>query len=567
MLKQTRASCPVLLVSSLLAVLAWPIGAEGQPLKLDGTATCFRALLEISEEYRAKHGGPEFEIRYGGPFAAVERLGKREIDIGVVEFPLVRHVDKAWAKAFPQGARLPAEYTFAQTALGAVVHKRNPLSKLTCDQLKDILSGKTRMWQALVGRGGGIKVLTSRALSSTMVSDMILYYGSWHDAVELLDADANVLATVAGDALAIGFVALTPDLPTDVKLVAVAANAKAGAVPPTIENVVLERYPLVRQYKLLLTEQSPPAAHEFAKFACSDEAQKTVHRWGLCPATIRGAAEAEQRVADVKAGKGQPVAVCDLAGVGEAMKAAALEFARAKMAVQVTLDAAGGSAEQVVAKLKTGEVELMVVDGGLEEALPRQGMEDGGVGRGRGSRAVGVVVHPGNGFNELTMDDLRQILAGKVDRWPGATGTAERIVLYGLPPANPLMPLVDRAMGSDLKRTKVTVRPDAERVMLSVAAQPGALGLVDLTKVARHETKVKLLAILAPGEMEAATAAPDRVPEGYPLASPVALHLLPKASEAAKSFFAFLNEGGGRRQRTASRYAQATGGRATSGRG
>ena len=65
----------------------------------------------------------------------------------------------------------------------------------------------------------------------------------------------------------------------------------------------------------------------------------------------------------MKAGKGQPVVVCDLAGVGEAIKAAALEFARAKMAVQVSLDAAGGSKSQAVERVKTGEAELMVVDG------------------------------------------------------------------------------------------------------------------------------------------------------------------------------------------------------------
>jgi hypothetical protein len=105
--------------------------------------------------------------------------------------------------------------------------------------------------------------------------------------------------------------------------------------------------------------------------------------------------------------------------------------------------------------------------------------------------------------------------------------------------------LVDRAMGPDAKRTKMTVRPNSERVILSVASQPGALRLVDLTKVGRHETKVKLLAMLPPGETEAVPPARDRVPEGYPLARQVHLHLSPKASEAAQAFFAFLNEGGG----------------------
>ncbi len=76
-----------------------------------------------------------------------------------------------------------------------------------------------------------------------------------------------------------------------------------------------------------------------------------------------------------------------------------------------------------------------------------------------------------------------------------------------------------------------------------MAAQPGALGLVDLTELPRHEMKVKLLAILPPGERQAAPPAPDRLPEGYPLAQPVTLYLSGKASEAGRAFFAFLAEG------------------------
>jgi hypothetical protein len=37
-------------------------------------------------------------------------------------------------------------------------------------------------------------------------------------------------------------------------------------------------------------------------------------------------------------------------------------------------------------------------------------------------------------------------------------------------------------------------------------AQPGALGLADLTKIARHETKVKLLAVIALLEQHARVA-------------------------------------------------------------
>ncbi len=194
---------------------------------------------------------------------------------------------------------------------------------------------------------------------------------------------------------------------------------------------------------------------------------------------------------------------------------------------------------------------------------------------GRGFRRQGATTGIGSRGSTVLIDVLGTEC--DVDRWPGATSTAERIVLYALPPTNPLMPLVDRAMESNMKRATATARPDSERVILSVAAQPGALGLVDLTKIARHETKVKLLAILPPDETEAvapaveiregaaregdspnfaaATAERNGTPPvprnlgqspGYPLAGPVTLYIPPKASGAARALFAFLNDGGGR---------------------
>ncbi len=451
-------------------------------------------------------------------------------------------------------------FPLAQYVVGVVVNTSNPVRSLRAEQLGAVFSGKSRSWSEL-DRAGSARAIELYSPVLQLTQSYIFQHNTMRNqwfSIELHDRNADpqrqkrfpdaIVGAVIEDAGAIGFFQLPPEMVLDkrVRLLQVASDEHAPAVPPSIASVADGTYPIIDRLTLYLHPHAPPEACAFCEFATGPEGAKIIRQFGLWPEYELEKVRGEQRVADVKAGKGDPVAVCDLAGVGEAIKAAALEFARAKMAVQVTLDAAGGSVEQAGERLKTGEAELMLVDGGVEETWRGPVMEEGGAEMVLGSRTVGVVVHPGNSFDELTMDDLRQILAGKVDRWPGATGTAEKIVLYALPATNPLMQLMDRAMGSDMKRAKVTVRPDSERVILSVAAQPGSLGLVDLTKVARHETKVKLLAILPPGETEAAAPAPDRVPEGYPLASPVALHLSPKASEAAKSFFAFLNEGGGR---------------------
>ncbi len=549
--------------------LLWLIGAAvcvtSQPATLAAQSPidwmeirgCWSALplgIGLSGEFNRRCERMATQFLACGSHMVVFRLLERECDVGLILHTLGPSAEeelRGKCEVFPLG----------RFAAGVVVNAKNPVRTMGTEGLGNVFQGKVDTWGAVDGtRGVGRIVLYATNIESTeghifkhtvmrgRFSPALERYESRETAHQRFSVD-GVMGAVIQDAGAIGFFMVGPETRLDdrVRLLGISKDRSGAGVRLAAETIADGTYPLADRLTIYLHPEASPMAREFVDFATGPEGAKILKQFGLWPEYELEKVRGEQRVADVKAGKGEPVAVCDLAGVGEALKAAALEFARAKMAVQVTLDAAGGSAEQARERLKTGEAELLVVDGGMgEEGLRGQGMEEGGERMVLGSRAVGVVVHPGNSFHELTMDDLRQILAGKVDRWPGATGTAERIVLYGLPPTNPLMQLMDRAMGADVKRGKVTVRPDSERVILSVAAQPGSLGLVDLTKVARHETKVKLLAILPAGETEAAPPAPDRVPEAYPLASPVALHLSPKASDAAQAFFAFLKEGGGR---------------------
>ena len=470
---------------------------------------------------------------------------------------------------FPESGPQPDVYLIGHLQVVFVVHEANRVESLDCAGIRTALSesGRQLAWGKLGGAGSTV-VRAYGPRDNTWARQLIQNkcMTRWRDSdqpgvrhlqqLEFRDdlvacADAKeVIARVRADRQALGFFACSEPLTArdlqGVKVLPVAENARDEAISPPLGLTIDLSYPLAEPLFLYVHPNAPAVARDFGQFTCGDEAGRILQASGVFPVAVRTAAEREQRVADVKAGKGQPVVVCDMAGVGEAIKAAAMEFARAKMAVQVTLDEGSGSAEQAGERLKTGEAEWLVMDGERAKDMRERLTDAGGQEMMLGSRAVGVVVHPQNAFNELTMDDLRQILAGEVDRWPGTTGTAERIVLYGLPANDALMQLVDQAMGPDAKRTKMTVRPNSERVILSVASQPGALGLVDLPQVGRHETKVKLLAILPPGTSEAVPPARNRVPEGYPLARHVHLHLSPKASEAAQAFFAFLNEGGGR---------------------
>ncbi len=537
-------------VSSAVAAAQSVNPPANMQVSIQGSYVGIKPIGQLIRDYESDQGARFLKFLPRDSNQVPEVLTRRECDVGLVLESLASGSKNFHSEfeAFPIG----------RFVVHVGVNATIPVHAISLDELRDAFRGKTTLWEDVSSAAGRIELYVPLPTSpESSIFQKKVMRGALY-ARELRDrsvtprrqklSSAEVIGAIAKQANAIGFFLHDPGEQLDkrVRVLRIATNKGSEAVLSSVVAIADGSYPLVDTLTLYVHPDAAPVAWDFCEFASGPEGAKIIKQFGLWPEYELEKIRAEQRVAEVKAGKGQPVVVCDLAGVGETINEMALEFARAKMALQVTLDNGGGSAEQAGEGLKNGEADWLVVDGGMEEAWRGPATEAGGQEMVLGSRAVGVVVHPGNSFNELTMDDLRQILAGKVDRWPGATGTAERIVLHALPATNPLMPLVDRAMGADLKRAKATVRPDSDRVILSVASQPGALGLVDLTQVGRHETKVKLLAILPPSTSEAVPPAPDRVPEGYPLARPVHLHLSPKASEAAEAFFAFINEGGGR---------------------
>jgi phosphate transport system substrate-binding protein len=281
----------VLLCAVLIGV---SLGADAQFIKYDGTPTCFSTVKAISEEYTKAHPDITFDIRPSGAFGALERLSKDDLDIACIEFPLRKRVDKAWVQAFPRGKAPAARLTFAFTALGVAVNDKNSLAKLTKQQLRDIFSGKATSWRQIGGAGGRIKVFTSGLLSGSMVSDMILDAKEWPIEVTRAADDRRVIASVTAEPDAIGFVVVDPNWEEQVKLVPIAVNAGSPAVQASPENIVREKYCMVREFQMILSDKSSPAAHDFAKFACSDAVEKIVMEHGYYPVVLQGKIESEK---------------------------------------------------------------------------------------------------------------------------------------------------------------------------------------------------------------------------------------------------------------------------------
>jgi phosphate transport system substrate-binding protein len=242
-----------------------------QTLCLRGTPTCRNALQDAAEEYLKRQ--PKVQITVDGTcgVAGLEGLIKGTADVAFIEWPLRQSERLFWPKRYGSLKGPGPEWTFAQTTLGFIVNERNRLNRLTLDQLRGIWSGTVRQWSQVGGSGAGIAVYTihpSRHLAGALASDFVLDYRQWGKHCQERSSHEEVIGEVLKEPAAISFLVVDRRqvVPEGVKFVFLAKDASSPAVPPTTENIVLGRYPLVREYRFVFSDRTPPGAYDFCRF-------------------------------------------------------------------------------------------------------------------------------------------------------------------------------------------------------------------------------------------------------------------------------------------------------------
>ena len=126
-----------------------------------------------------------------------------------------------------------------------------------------------------------------------------------------------------------------------------------------------------------------------------------------------------------------------------------------------------------------------------------------------GRIAVGVIVHPENPLESLTVDEARAIFGGHTKKWPAVRGAAPAMHVFGLKHTDPITQLLKEKLAG-LTRLSFNAQPDNEKVILAVATDPAAIGFVDLSRLSPEEKSVKPVPVLLPGQSLPGPAPPTK---------------------------------------------------------
>ncbi|MFA5361845.1 MAG: phosphate ABC transporter substrate-binding protein [Candidatus Omnitrophota bacterium] len=184
----------------------------------------------------------------------------------------------------------PFEVKVALDGLAVVVNPKNPVDKLTIDQLAQIFTGKITNWKEAGGQDAVIVILSREVNSGTHVyfKEHVLRKGDANSKEEfapqalLLSSSQAIADEISQNPGAIGYYGMGY-ISNKQKAVMVAHDEKSPYVAPTVENVMSGSYPISRPLFFYANGEPSGLVKKFVDFCLSKKGQDIVVQTDFVP--------------------------------------------------------------------------------------------------------------------------------------------------------------------------------------------------------------------------------------------------------------------------------------------
>jgi phosphate transport system substrate-binding protein len=253
-----------------------------------GSDTMVNVAQVWAEEYRKVAPDVEVEVSGGGSGVGLAALVKGAVDVANASRDIKpSEVEQATKNT----GKPPAEFTVGFDALAVYVHKDNPLSEVTLEQLYEIYAegGKATRWSELGVKIPGVTddtiVRVSRQSSSgtyEFFREHALKNKDFRNGSRDLSGSKEVVELVGSTPTAIGYSGMGYATPA-VKMLKVAKQNGAPFVAPTVAAVHDKSYPLARSLHVYTLGEPQGAVKSYIDWILSDAGQKVVEEAGYVP--------------------------------------------------------------------------------------------------------------------------------------------------------------------------------------------------------------------------------------------------------------------------------------------
>jgi phosphate transport system substrate-binding protein len=262
-----------------------------QTIQNKGSDTLVNLALAWAEQYAQVRPEVIISVTGGGSGTGIAALLNGTVDLANASRALK---DEEIAGARAAGFE-PVEETVALDAIAVVVNPANPVDALTILQLADIFSGRVTNWREVGGEDRPIVILSRESNSGTYVYFLEEVVRQGRKGCEdlfaptalLMPSSEGISAEVRQNPNAIGYDGLGYVTP-DQKVLAVAPEAGAPYIRPTVETVVDGTYPIARPLYMITRGQATGAIAEYLEWIKGPEGQAIVRDLGFVPLQASG---------------------------------------------------------------------------------------------------------------------------------------------------------------------------------------------------------------------------------------------------------------------------------------
>jgi phosphate transport system substrate-binding protein len=283
------ANC--LIASLLLAGCGGKGGgtARKTTIQVKGSDTMVNVAQAWAEEYKKVSPGVAIEVSGGGSGVGIAALTKGTVEIATSSRNMKPEEIETAKK---NTGKEPKEFIVGYDALAVYVHKDNPLTEITAEQLAEIFmeGGKVTKWSdigvTIPGGAGDEIVRVSRQSSSgtyEFFREHILNKKDFKLGSRDMNGSKEVVDLVASTPTAIGYSGMGYNEPGKVKMLKVASKPGQPAVEPSVANTLDKSYPIARSLQVYSLGEPTGELKKYLEWTMSDAGQKILEACGYVP--------------------------------------------------------------------------------------------------------------------------------------------------------------------------------------------------------------------------------------------------------------------------------------------
>jgi len=254
-----------------------------------GSDTMVNVAQAWAEEYKKAAPSVAVEVSGGGSGVGIAALTKGTIDLANASRNMK---PEEIANAQKNTGKTPKEFIVGYDALAVYVHKDNPLTEISIEQLAQIFAegGTVSKWSEIgvkiPGASSDEIVRVSRQSSSgtyEFFREHVLAKKDFRLGSRDMNGSKEVVELVASTPTAIGYSGMGYNEPGKVKMLKIKSKEGEPGIEPSVENTLSKKYPIARSLLVYTLGEPEGGLKNYIGWILSDAGQKVVEESGYVP--------------------------------------------------------------------------------------------------------------------------------------------------------------------------------------------------------------------------------------------------------------------------------------------